>query len=75
MYVDQNGVQLWEIGRMPAATATNGAANVAGINRLLESVPEPIRDGRPLFTTIRAISDPEHLRLRACQSRRAKLPA
>lgn len=59
MYVDQGGVQLWEIGRMPAATATNGAANVAGINRLLESVPEPIRDGRPLFTTIRAISDPD----------------
>ncbi len=58
LFVDQGGIQLWEISRMPSATATNGAANVAGTNRLLESVPEPIRDGRPLFSTIRAVSDP-----------------
>ncbi|MBP8256700.1 MAG: TonB-dependent receptor plug domain-containing protein, partial [Opitutaceae bacterium] len=59
LFVDQGGIQKWMIGRMPAATATNGPANVAGVNRLLESVPEPIRDGRPLFSTIRAISDPD----------------
>lgn len=57
MYVDQGGVQLWQIGRMPAANATNGPANVAGTNRLLETFPDPIRDGRPLFATIRGVSD------------------
>ena len=58
LFVDQGGIQRWIIGRMPAATATDGPANVAGVNRMLESVPEPIRDGRPLFSTIRAVSDP-----------------
>ena len=58
LFVDNGGIQLWEISRMPAATATNGPSNVAGVNRLLESIPEPVRDGRPLFSIVRGISDP-----------------
>lgn len=57
IFVDQAGIQRWEISRLPAANATNGPNNVAGINRLLESVPEPVRDGRPLFSIIRGVSD------------------
>jgi hypothetical protein len=55
LYVD-NGIQLWQIGRMPAATATNGPNNTGGALRLLESVAEPVRTGRPLFSTLAGVS-------------------
>jgi hypothetical protein len=57
MMMIDGGVTLWMISRMPAATATNGPNNVAGTTRLLESIPEPIRTGRPLYSTIPGISD------------------
>ncbi len=57
LFVDNGGIQLWEISRLPLATATNGPSNTGGINRLLESVPEPVREGRPLFSIIRGVSD------------------
>lgn len=56
LFVDQ-GIQLWQIGRMPIATATNGPNNTAGAQRLLESVAEPVRTGRPLFSTLPGVSD------------------
>jgi hypothetical protein len=56
IFVD-NGIKLWEIGRMPVATATNGPNNVGGNLRLLETVPEPIRTGRPLYSTVPGVSD------------------
>lgn len=55
LYVD-NGIQLWQIGRKPSATATNGPNNTAGNDRLLESVAEPVRTGRPLFSTLPGVS-------------------
>lgn len=55
LFVD-NGIQLWQIGRMPAATALNGPNNTAGTNRLLETIAEPVRTGRPLFSTLAGIS-------------------
>lgn len=58
LFVDNGGIQLWEISRMPAANATNGPSSVTGVNRLLESIAEPVRDGRPLFAVVRGISDP-----------------
>jgi len=58
MFVDDGGIRLWQIGRMPAATATNGAGSITGVNRMLESFAEPIRDGRPLFSILRGVSDP-----------------
>jgi hypothetical protein len=56
LFVD-HGLQLWEIGRLPVATATNGPNNVAGLNRMLETLPEPIRTGRPLYSTVPGVSD------------------
>ena len=55
LYVD-NGIQLWQIGRKPAATATNGPNNTAGNDRMLESIAEPVRTGRPLFSTLAGVS-------------------
>ena len=55
LYVD-NGIQLWQVGRLPAATATNGPNNTAGQLRMLESVAEPVRTGRPLFSTLAGVS-------------------
>lgn len=51
LFVDGGGLQLWEIGRMPTATATNGPNNTGGTSRLLETVVEPIRTNHPLFST------------------------
>ncbi len=56
IFVD-GGVQLWQISRMPAATAINGPNNVAGTQRLLETVAEPVRTGRPLFSTLAGLSN------------------
>ena len=56
LFVDNGGIQLWMIGRMPAAGATNGPQNVAGIPRLMESIADPVRTGRPLYSTVRGIS-------------------
>ena len=56
LFVD-GGIQLWEISRMPAATATNGPNNTAGVNRMLETVASPIRTGRPLYATVPGIAD------------------
>ncbi|MEO6244309.1 MAG: TonB-dependent receptor plug domain-containing protein, partial [Opitutaceae bacterium] len=58
LFVDNGGIQLWTISRLPAANATNGPSNIGGVNRLLESIPEPVRDGRPLFSIVRGVSDP-----------------
>jgi hypothetical protein len=57
LFVDQNGIQLWEIQRAPVATATNGPNNTAGTARLQESQPLPIRTGHPLYSTVAGISD------------------
>jgi hypothetical protein len=57
LFVDNGGIQLWMISRMPAATATNGPINSGGTNRLLESLPEPVRTNRPLFSTVRGINN------------------
>jgi outer membrane receptor for ferric coprogen and ferric-rhodotorulic acid len=56
LYVDRNGIQVWEITRLPAATATDGPNNVAGTTRLLESIAEPVRTGAPLFSTLPGVS-------------------
>ena len=59
MMVIDGGIKLWMISRMPQATATNGPNNVAGANRLLETLPEPLRGGaRPLYSTVPGIDDP-----------------
>lgn len=55
LYVD-NGIQLWQISRLPAATATNGPNNTGGTIRMLETVAEPVRTGRPLFSTLQGVS-------------------
>mgnify|MGYP001553585485 CR=1 FL=1 len=55
LFVD-GGIKLWTISRLPAATATNGPNNQGGTPRLLESVADPVRTGRPLYSTVRGIS-------------------
>ncbi len=57
LYVDRDGVRLWMINRMPSATATNGPNNQGGTQRMMESQPEPIRAGRPLYATVPGVSD------------------
>ncbi len=57
LYVGPGGVELWMIGRMPAAGATNGPNNQAGQQRLLEALPEPLSNDRPLFSTLPGVSD------------------
>jgi hypothetical protein len=57
IWVDQRGIGLWEISRLPATTATNGPNNTAGINRLLETQAPPVRTNRPLYSTVPGISD------------------
>lgn len=56
MFIDRNGIQLWQITRMPVATATNGPNNTVGRERLFESVAPPVRAGHPLFSTVPGIS-------------------
>jgi hypothetical protein len=56
LFVD-GGVQMWRIGWMPAANATNGPNNTNGTLRMLESTPEPITAGRPLFGSKPGVSD------------------
>ncbi|MEO5959836.1 MAG: TonB-dependent receptor plug domain-containing protein, partial [Opitutaceae bacterium] len=55
VFVD-NGIKLWEISRMPAATATDGPNNQGGTMRMLESVSENVQAGRPLFSTRAGVS-------------------
>lgn len=57
LYIGRGGVELWTIGRMPAANATNGPNNQAGQQRLLEALPEPLSSERPLFSTLPSVSD------------------
>ena len=57
LFVDRGGIQLWEIGRMPAATATNGPNSFGGNLRLMESLVEPVRTNHPLFSTVPGLSD------------------
>jgi len=57
MMAIDGGLKLWTISRMPAANATNGPNNTGGNQRLLETLPEPIRTGRPLYSTVPGISD------------------
>jgi hypothetical protein len=57
MMVMDGGLKLWMISRMPLATATDGPNNQGGTQRLLESLPEPIRAGRPLYSTVPGIDD------------------
>lgn len=55
--VGRQGMDIWTIGRMPAAGVTTGPNNTAGVGRLLETVPEPVRTGRPLFSTLPGVQD------------------
>ena len=55
LFVD-GGIKLWTIGRLPSATATDGPNNTGGTSRLLESIAEPVRTGRPLFSTLAGVS-------------------
>ncbi|MGH7958889.1 MAG: TonB-dependent receptor plug domain-containing protein [Opitutaceae bacterium] len=57
LFIDRNGVQLWMINQMPAANATNGPNNQAGVERMMESLPEPVRLNRPLFSTVPGVND------------------
>jgi hypothetical protein len=59
MFIDQGGIQLWQITRMPLATATNGPNSTTGQNRLFESAAPPLRTGHPLFSTVPGISSRE----------------
>jgi hypothetical protein len=60
MFIDQGGIQLWQIQRMPGATATNGPNNTTGRERLFETVAPPVRGAaRPLFSTVPGISSRE----------------
>lgn len=75
LFVDQGGIQLWEIGRMPAATATNGAAQCRWHQPpARECARAHSHWPPPLFHYPRCIGS-RRLRLRAHQSLRAKLPA
>lgn len=57
-FVDQTGLQLWEISRMPAANATNGPNSTTGAQRLLESAPyDPKIDSQPLWDTVAGVSN------------------
>jgi len=56
-FVDQSGLALWMIGRMPAANATNGPNNVAGTQRLMETLPDIVRGTYPLFNAPPGVSD------------------
>ena len=50
LFVEPTGqITLWEIQQMPAATATNGANNVGGTQRLLETAADPVRTNHPLY--------------------------
>jgi outer membrane receptor for ferric coprogen and ferric-rhodotorulic acid len=51
-----NGIKLWQISRLPSATALDGPNNQGGALRLLESIAEPVRTGRPLFSTLAGVS-------------------
>lgn len=51
-----NGIKLWQISRLPLATALDGPNNQGGALRLLESIAEPVRTGRPLFSTLAGVS-------------------
>lgn len=57
VYVDQGGIQLWQLQRTPTFTAgTTVLSNgTFGTNRLLESIAPP-RTGRPLYATVPGIS-------------------
>ena len=57
IFVTDGGISLWTVQRTPAATATNGPNNTSGPIRLMETIPEPIRTGRPLFSTVPGIND------------------
>src|SRR5581483_7760417 len=59
VYVDRNGIQLWETQRTPTFTANTTvlSSSVFGTNRLYETIAPPVRTGRPLYATIPGISD------------------
>ena len=52
LFIDNGGIQLWEIQEMPGATATNGPNSAVGPQRLLETIPAPVRTGHPLYATV-----------------------
>ena len=55
LFVD-NGIKLWQVSRLPTAAALDGPNNTGGALRLLESIAEPVRTGRPLFSTLAGVS-------------------
>ena len=59
IYVDQGGIQLWQMQRTPTFTAgTTVLSNgTFGTNRLLETIAPPIRTGRPLYSTVPGIAN------------------
>ncbi len=59
VYVDQGGIQLWQLQRTPTFTAgTTVLSNgTFGTNRLLETIAPPIRTGRPLYSTVPGINN------------------
>jgi len=57
LFVADGGIQLWQVTRLPLATATNGPNNTGGTNRLLETTAPPVRTGHPLFSTVPGISN------------------
>jgi hypothetical protein len=58
LFVEPTGqITLWEIQQMPAATATNGANNVGGTQRLLETAADPVRTNHPLYSTVRGVTN------------------
>jgi hypothetical protein len=57
LFVDQNGISLWEIQHAPATTALNGPNNVSGTARFLETISPPVRTNHPLFSTVPGLTD------------------
>ncbi len=59
VYVDQNGIALWQMQRTPTLTAgTTVLSNgTFGVPRLLETIAPPVRTGRPLYSTVPGINN------------------
>jgi hypothetical protein len=65
LFIDQKGIGLWMINRMPDPAITNVATvfsnlppnNIGGQLRFLDTIPDPVRTGHPLFSTVRGVSD------------------
>lgn len=59
VFVDRDGIKLWTVSQLPAAGTTLGpnlTSAQLGMERLLESAPEPYVT-RPLFSTAQGVND------------------